>query len=118
MKLRSVLWILLVSASLTGVGHTAGGPMNEDLTSLSVTTQKAIEAGKRGDTEAFIKEAEEALAQAKEKPASASTQRIIGRLKAAVTAGKAGKLTEGTQAAEEALTDMKKGGAPRFGGGG
>jgi hypothetical protein len=117
MKPRTVLWVLLLSAALTGVGHTAGEPMNQDLSVLSVTAQKAVDAGKRGDAEAFVKEAEDVLAQAKTQAGSSSQQRIVGKLKTAVAEGKAGKLAEGTQAMEEAMTDMKKAGAPRFGGG-
>jgi len=91
--------------------------MNQDLTPLSVTAQKAVDAGKRGDAEAFIKEAEDVLAQAKAQADSAAQQRIVRKLKTAVSAGKAGKLSEGTQAMEEAMTDMNKTGTPRFGGG-
>lgn len=117
MKLRTVLWTLLMSASLTGVVHAAGEPMNQDLSVLSATAQKAVEAGKRGDAEAFVKEAEEALAQAKGQAGSSAQQRIVGKLKTGVAEGKAGNLAEGTLAVEEAMSDMKKAGAPRFGGG-
>lgn len=117
MKPIIVLWILLLSASLTGVGYTAGGPMNQDLTPLSVTAQKAVDAGKRGDAEAFVKEAEDVLAQAKGLAGSAAQQRIVGKLKSAVAQGKAGKLPEATQAMEDAMTDMNKAAPPRFGGG-
>jgi hypothetical protein len=117
MKPRTVLWILLLSASLTGVGYAAGGPMNQDLTSISIAAQKAVDAGKRGDAETFVKEAEDALAQAKAQTSSSAQQRIVGKLKTAVAEGKAGRLTEGTQAVEEAMSDMKKAESPRFGGG-
>lgn len=117
MKPNTVSWILLMWASLTGVGHAAGGPMNQDLTSISVAAQKAVDAGKRGDGAVFVKEAEDALVQAKAQASSSAQQRIVGKLKAAVAAGAAGKLPEGVQAVEEAMTDMKKSESPRFGGG-
>ena len=39
------------------------------------------------------------------------------KVKIAVADGKAGKLSEDTQAMDEAMTDMKKAGPPHFGGG-
>ena len=117
MKPRIALCICSLSALLTGVGHAAGGPMNQDLSPLTASAQKAVDAGKRGDAEAFVKEAEDALTQAKTQTDSAAQQRIVRKLKSAVAAGKAGKLTEATQAVEEAMTDMKTSGPPRFGGG-
>jgi hypothetical protein len=91
--------------------------MNEDLTPLTAPSQKAVDAGKQGNAEVFIKESEEALEKAKAMPSSASTQRVVSKLKAAVNNGKAGKLPEGVAAIEEAMTDMKKSGPPKFGGG-
>lgn len=117
MKFQKVVWMAVLSALLTGVGHAAGGPMNEDLTPLAAPAQKVVEAGKRGEAEAFLTEAKDLLAKAKEMPASAAQQRIVGKLKIAVAEGKDGKLTEGVQAVEEAMTDMKKSGPPKFGGG-
>jgi hypothetical protein len=117
MKSITYSLVLLLSLPFSGIGHAAGGPMNEDLTPLVPLAQQAVDAGKRGDAEAFVKAAEEALAQARARTSSASQQRIVGKLKTAVAEGKAGKLTEGTQAVEEAMTDMKKSGPPRFGGG-
>jgi hypothetical protein len=117
MKPTTALWISLLSASLTGVGHTAGGPMNQDLTPLTATAQRAADAGKRGDATVFVKEAEDALAQAKTQADSAAQQRIVKKLKLAVSEGKASKLPEATQAVEDAMTDMKASGPPRFGGG-
>lgn len=117
MKFQKVMWIAVLSALLTGVGHTAGGPMNEDLTPLAEPAQKIVEAGKRGEAEAFLTEAKDLLAKAKEMPPSAAQQRIVGKLKIAVAEGKDGKLAEGVQAVEEAMTDMKKSGPPKFGGG-
>lgn len=117
MKPRIALCIFLLSAFFTAAGHAAGGPMNQDLTSISVAAQKAVDAGKRGDAETFVKEADEALAQAKAQAGSAAQQRVVGKLKAGVAAGKAGNLSEGVKAVEEAMTDMKKAEPPRFGGG-
>jgi len=117
MKLKIAFWVAVLSALLTGVGHTAGGPMNEDLTPLTAPAQKVVEAGKRGDGEAFLTEARDLLAKAKEFAPSAAQQRIVGKLKIAVAEGKDGKLPEGVQAVEEAMTDMKKSGPPKFGGG-
>ena len=117
MKPVVTIWIFFLLAFLSGVANAAGGPMNQDLTPLTATAQKAVEAGKRGDAEAFVKEAEDALFQAKTQTDSAAQQRIVRKLKTAVSEGKAGKLVEGTQAVEEAMSDMKASGPPRFGGG-
>lgn len=91
--------------------------MYEDLTGLVAGAQKAVDAGRRGEAAVFIKEAEGVLSQAREHPDSAARQRIVRRLKSAIAAGQAGNLAEGVQAVEEAMTDMKKAGAPHFGGG-
>ncbi|WP_139559477.1 small metal-binding protein SmbP [Methylotetracoccus oryzae] len=117
MKTLVTLWVFFLLAFLSGVANAAGGPMNQDLTPLTATAQKALDAGKRGDAEAFVKEAEAALFQAKSQTDSAAQQRIVRKLKTAVSEGKAGKLLEGTQAVEEAMSDMKASGPPRFGGG-
>jgi enoyl-CoA hydratase/carnithine racemase len=116
MKLTNTAWLLALFLSTTGV-YAAGGPMNEDLTALLANSQKAAEAGKQGDAETFVKESEAALTQAKAMPSSAASQRVVRQLKAAVASGKEGKLAEGVQSVEEAMTDMKKSGAPKFGGG-
>ena len=91
--------------------------MNEDLSAIAPIAQKAIDAGKKGDAEAFVKDAEEALALTKTHPSSASRQRIISRLKTALTQGKSGQLAEGAADIEGAMSDMKKSGPPKFGGG-
>lgn len=117
MKPRIALCMFFLSAFFTGTGFAAGGPMNQDLSVLTASAQKAVDAGKRGDTEAFVKEAEDVLAQAKAQTDSAAQQRIVRKLKSAVAEAKAGRLPEATQAVEEAITDMKKAGPPRFGGG-
>lgn len=88
--------------------YAAGGPMNEDLSALAPYAQKAVDVGKQGDADAFVKASQEALIQAQAKPFSAATQRIVRYLKSAVSFGKEGKINEGTQAIEEAITDMKK----------
>lgn len=116
-KMTIALWAFLLSLCLTGVGHSAGGPMYEDLTGLAGDAQKAVDAGKRGDAEEFVKDAEAVLREAREHPDSAARQRIIRRLKKAIGAGQAGDLAIGTEAIEEAMTDMTKTGAPKFGGG-
>jgi hypothetical protein len=117
MNPRFVLWVAALSALLSGAAHSAGGPMNEDLTPLLASAQVTVEAGKRGDAEAFLKNAQELLAKAKEHAPSAAQQRIVGKLKIAVAEGKDGRLPEGTAAVEVAMTDMKKSGPPQFGGG-
>jgi hypothetical protein len=120
MKLRIMVSGLLLSFCVIGLAHAAGGPLNEDLTPLLPVAQKAVDAGKQGNAEAFVREAEEALKQAKardEQRTSAALQRIVGKLKKAVSEGNAGRLAEGTQLVEEAMSDMKKSGSPHFGGG-
>lgn len=117
MKIKNILLAAMLSLAGQGIGHAAGGPMNQDLTGLSTLSQKAVDAGKQGNAEEFNKNAEDVLAQAKAATPSASTQRIIGKMKTAVALGKSGKLAEGVAAVEEAMTDMTKSGPPKFGGG-
>jgi hypothetical protein len=117
MKLRITLSALILSVTITGVSFAAGGPMNEDLTSLAVPAQKALDAGKAGDTAGFQTEAEAALTQARTMLDSAAQQRICGKLKRAIDTSKSGDLAGATQMVEESMRDMKKAGAPKFGGG-
>ena len=117
MKSKFVLSAAIVSAALSGNVLAAGGPMNEDLTSLAVPAQKAVDAGKAGNASVFQSEAESALKEAKGKTDSAAQQRVAGKLKRAVEAAKNGDLATGTQLVEESMRDMKKSGAPQFGGG-
>lgn len=117
MKSIFALTAAILSIALSGVAFAAGGPMNEDLTSLAVPAQKAVEAGKAGNAALFQTEAEAALKEAKSKTDSAAQQRVAGKLKRAVEAGKSGDLATGTQLVEESMRDMKKAGAPQFGGG-
>lgn len=117
MNLTSVFSAVILSVAMSGHVFAAGGPMNEDLTSLAIPAQKAIEAGKAGNAVVFQTEAETTLTQAKGKTDSAAQQRVAGKLKRAVEAGKSGDLATGTQLIEEAMRDMKKSGAPKFGGG-
>jgi hypothetical protein len=117
MKLKQVLSVVILSVSLAGLAQSAGGPMNEDLSSISIPTQKAIDAGKAGDLQLLIKEAEESLSMAKGKTDSASQQRIVGKLKRAISRAQAGNLAEAVQDLELSMTDMKKAPPPKFGGG-
>ncbi len=109
MKFKTSARILLLSILTSlNAAHAAGGPMNEDLTPLAAYAQKAVDAGKQGNSELFVKSSEDALIQAQTKPFSAATQRIVRQLKSAVALGKAGNVPEGIKAVEEAMTDMKK----------
>jgi Small metal-binding protein len=117
MKKILPLLAAMLFAAFSSAGYTAGGPMNQDLTTLSPGAEKAVAAGKAGDAAAFVKESEAVLAQAKEFAASAASQRIVKHMKNAVIHGQGGKLTEGVAEVEEAMTDMKMGGVPKFGGG-
>lgn len=113
----SILSAVILSVAMSGLVYAAGGPMNEDLTSLAVPAQKAIDAGKAGNAAGFQAEAELALKEAKDKTDSAAQQRVAGKLKRAVEAGKSGDLASGIQLVEDSMRDMKKSGAPKFGGG-
>jgi hypothetical protein len=117
MKSNFALTAAILSVALSGNTFAAGGPMNEDLTSLAVPAQKAVEAGKAGNAAVFQAETETALKEAKSKTDSAAQQRVAGKLKRALEAGKNGDLATGTQLVEESMRDMKKAGAPQFGGG-
>lgn len=117
MKPIIALSTVLISVALSGNVFAAGGPMNEDLTSLAVPAQKAVDAGKAGNAAVFQTEAEAALKEAKGKTDSAAQQRVAGKLKRAIEAANRGDLPAGTQLVEESMRDMKKSGAPQFGGG-
>ena len=117
MNSKFSLAIAILSVALSGNSLAAGGPMNEDLTSLAIPAQRAVEAGKAGNAAVFQAEAETALQEAKGKTDSAAQQRVAGKLKRAIEAGKNGDLATGIQLVEESMRDMKKAGAPKFGGG-
>lgn len=107
----------LLFAAVSSIGFAAGGPMNQDLTVLKPGAEKAVVAGKAGDSAGFVKESEAVLAQAKEMAESASQQRIVRHMKNAIIHAQGSKLPEGVAEVEEAMTDMKMGGVPKFGGG-
>ena len=117
MKSKLAICASLFAITLSGSAFAAGGPMYEDLTTLAAPSQRAVEAGKAGNAAVFQTEAEAALQEAKSKTDSAAQQRVSGKLKRAVAAGKSGDLATGIQLIEEAMGDMKKSGAPKFGGG-
>lgn len=117
MKKMIPLWAALILACFSQVGYSAGGPMNEDLTTLIPMAQKAVDAGKQGDTETFIKEATETLNEAQGHPISASQQRVVTKMKKAVRRGNSGKVAEGAKLVEEAMANMGKSEGPSFGGG-
>ncbi len=120
MTLKNILTAMLLALFSLGLAHAAGGPMNEDLSQILTLSQKAQAAGKDGNAEAFVQNAEAALKQAKEQVeqrSSVSLERIIPRLKTAVREGKAGNLPQGMEAVASAMTDMGKKAPPKFGGG-
>lgn len=117
MKYTHLLAAAVASLALSGSVIAAGGPMNQDLTSLAGPAQKTVEAGKSGNAALFQTEAEALLNLAKGQTDSAAQQRITGKLKRAVEAGKQGDLAGATQLVEESMRDMKKSGPPQFGGG-
>lgn len=117
MKYTHTLAAAVVSFAVSGGVLAAGGPMNEDLTVLAAPAQKTVEAGKSGNAALFQSEAEALLNQARGQVDSAAQQRITGKLKRAVEAGKQGDLAGATQLVEESMRDMKKAGSPKFGGG-
>ena len=117
MKLPIALSAFILSVAFNGVTLAAGGPMNEDLSSLAIPAQKAVDAGKAGNAAVFQTEAEAALTEARAKLDSAAQQRITGKLKRALEASKSGDLAGATQMVEESMRDMKKSGGPKFGGG-
>lgn len=108
MKAKFNLVTLAIAFCLSGPVYSAGGPMNEDLTPLIPGATAAVEAGNRGDADEFVKSAEKVLTLAMTQPTSASSQRIVSKMKLAVNQGKAGKLAEGTAAVKKAMTDRKK----------
>ena len=67
-----LLSVVILSVAMSGHVFAAGGPMNEDLTSLAVPAQNAIDAGKAGNAAVFQTEAETALTEAKGKTDSAA----------------------------------------------
>lgn len=115
-KLISIFMVLLL-AGFSQLASAAGGPLNEDLTILEPIAKRAIEAGKQGDAQAFLKETNELLTETQSQPDSAKQQRILTRVKKAIRRGESGKLNEGVQAIEEAMVHMEKSDDPKFGGG-
>lgn len=121
MKIQNILIVLLLSALSSEAVLSAGSPMNEDFSKLLAASQKAIDAGKAGDSAAFTADTEEAFKLAKEQSTTASSpaiQRIASKLRAARDDARSGKIAEGTAAIEEAIAAMKEGPkALKFGGG-
>ncbi len=117
MKKIITLWAVLILACFSQLGYSAGGPMNEDLTTLIPMAQKAVDAGKQGDKDTFIKEVSETISAAQTHPISASQQRVLTKMRKALKRGNSGKLDDGTKLVEEAMTNMGKKDGPSFGGG-
>ncbi|MGR8980250.1 MAG: hypothetical protein ACU84H_09190 [Gammaproteobacteria bacterium] len=108
MKIKILLMAVLLLAGFTQIAYSGGGPMKEDLNKLVPAAQKVIDAGKQGDAATFEQVAEEAIKQVQEHPISAKQQRILAKMRSALRKGKAGKLAEGAQDAEEAMAIMKQ----------
>jgi len=117
MKKMITLLAVLILACFSQMGYSAGGPMSEDLTPLIPMAQQAVDAGKQGDVDAFIKAATETYDETQNYPMSASQQRILTRMRKAVKRGNSGKLEQGIKLVENAMTNMIKKDEISFGGG-
>ncbi|QPK64538.1 hypothetical protein IVG45_06155 [Methylomonas sp. LL1] len=109
MKIKYFLMALLLSF-LSLQAHAAGSPLNESFTNLIALSNNAVEAGKKGDTQAFIDSATvawEALKEQNEKGSSIRLQRANAKLKAAIKAAKAGNLQQGIADVEQGIVEMQ-----------
>ncbi|MGR9088036.1 MAG: small metal-binding protein SmbP [Gammaproteobacteria bacterium] len=105
-KLISML-VLVLLAGVSQLSYAAGGPLDEDLSTLEPVAKKAIEAGNQGDAQTFLNETNELYRQTQGHPDSASRQRIITKLRKALKHGESGNLKEAVKAVEDALPNMK-----------
>ncbi|WP_404358575.1 small metal-binding protein SmbP [Methylotuvimicrobium sp. KM1] len=117
MKKMITLLATLILVCFSQMGYSAGGPMNEDLTPLIPMAQKAVDAGKQGDVDNFIKEATETYNATETHPMSASQQRVLTRMRKSLKRANSGKLDEAVKLVEDAMTHMGKSDGPSFGGG-
>lgn len=116
MKKMIPLWAILLLA-FSQAGFSAGGPMNEDLSTLLPGAQKAVEAGKKGDSSGFTQEVKALFEEAKGHPVSAKQQRILSNMRTALAKSKAGNLEDATKMVESAISNMTQSAPPKFGGG-
>ncbi len=101
--------VILLFLSLQGVVHAAGEPVNEDLSVLFSLSENMIKLGKQGDTEGFIELVNLALQHTSEnRNNSIILPRASAKFRAAKSAIKAGKFTEGIEAVEQAQVILMK----------
>lgn len=110
MKIKYFLMALLLAFFSLNV-QAAGSPLNEDFTNLIALSNNAIQVAQTGDADAFVdsvKVALEALGEQNDKGSSIRLQRANAKMKAALRAGKAGKLPAGITALEKGIVEMQK----------
>ena len=101
--------ILLLFLSLLSAVHAAGEPVNEDLSLLFSLSENMIKLGKQGDAEGFTKLVNLALLSTSEnRNNSIILPRASAKFRAAKSAVKAGKFTEGIEAVEQAQAILMK----------
>ncbi|WP_347986920.1 hypothetical protein [Methylomonas sp. AM2-LC] len=109
MKPKYYLVALLLSILSMGA-FAAGSPLNENFTNLIALSNNAVEAGKQGDTQAFIEKANSTLVALKvqdEKGSSIRLQRASNKIKVALKAAKAGDLQEGIDEMQQGIVIME-----------
>ena len=106
MKKINLFLTMLLLACFSLTGYAAGGPLEEDFSKVAPIAQRAIDAGKQGDADTFLKEANEALAETQSQPDSARRQRILTKIKKSIKQGEAGRLTEAVKSVEAALPNL------------
>ena len=100
--------LLLFLSTLSPV-YAAGEPVNEDLSLLLSLSENMITLGKQGDAEGFAKLANLALQHtAENRNNSIILPRASAKFRAAKSAVRAGKFTEGIEAIEQAQAIMMK----------
>ena len=111
MSLKRIFIVLLLFLSSLSVVQAGGEPVNEDLSLLSLLSEKMIEWGKQGDSEGFMELVNLALnITADNRNNSIILPRVSAKFRVAKYAIKAGNITEGIHAVEQAqvILMMKK----------
>ncbi len=118
MNLNHTFAVLLLFLTSLSVVYAGGGPVHEDLALLETLSDKLIQLGKQGDSEGFVELADMALKfTAENRNNSIILPRASAKFRAAKSAVKAGKFTEGIAAVEQAQTILMKKKVLRWDGG-
>ncbi len=118
MNLNHTFAVLLLFLTSLSVVYAGGEPVHEDLALLETLSDNLIQLGKQGDSEGFVELADMALKfTAENRNNSIILPRTSAKFRAAKSAVKAGKFTEGIVAVEQAQTILMKKKVLRWDGG-